>query len=349
MADQPLILLFGGQSREHEVSLSSAASVLRRLASAEFTIFPIGVTRAGDCLLYSGSPAHIRDGSWERDAGNLVPLTPTVGGFLRRDTGERLPPAVVFPCLHGETCEDGCVQGMLDFFGIPYIGSGVEASAICFNKVLTKERLRRHHVPVTDWVDGRVTTDRGAEHLLSRAEARLSYPMFVKPARAGSSIGAARADDRASLLSAISKAAEIDPLVLIEPFCHAREIELSILDGEPPIVAPAAEPIYHASFYDYGAKYHGKGAQLSIPARLTPRTAEALRRLSLCAFRALRCRHLARIDFFLCDTGEILLNEVNTLPGMTEASVYPHAMAAAGIPFPRLMQAFIRLADKSRL
>ncbi len=344
MTDQRLILLFGGRSREHEVSLSSAASVLERLAKARLSLLPIGITRGGAWMLYSGKPARIRDGSWERDSKNLAEVLPINGGFLRKDSEKPLPPAVVFPCLHGETCEDGCLQGMLDLFKIPYIGSGVQASAICFNKLLTKERLRRHRVPVVDWIGREARTARERSRLICRAEERFPYPMFVKPARAGSSIGAGPARNRTELDAALCAAAEMDPLVLIEPFCRGREIELSILDGDPPTVAPAAEPLYSASYYDYGAKYRSGGAELSIPAKLPANTADTLARLSLRAFRLLGCRHFARVDFFVCENGEILLNEINTLPGMTEASVYPLAMAAAGIAFPDLVHRLINLA-----
>lgn len=344
MTDYRLILLFGGRSCEHEVSLSSAASVAERLADTELSPTVIGISRAGDWLLYTGAPARIRDGSWELDRAHLTPVHPRHGAICRTDTGKPLPPSIVYPCLHGPYCEDGRLQGMLELFDIPFIGSGTEASAVCMNKVLTKNILSRHSIPMASKVDATVRSDDDIIRLILRAEARFRYPMFVKPARAGSSVGARPVNDRTELAEAISAAAQTDRLVMIERFIVGREIEISILEGDPPVIAPPAEPRYRARYYDYDAKYRGGGAELRIPADLPPHTARHLKQLAEQIFRTLGCRHLARVDFFVGRRGEIWFNEINTLPGMTEASIYPRALAAAGIQFPELIHRLMRLA-----
>lgn len=344
MTDYRLILLFGGRSCEHEVSLSSAAAVAERLIGTELSPITIGIDRGGSWLLYTGSPARIRDGSWEHDRAHLFPVHLQNGAIRRNDTAEPLPKSIVFPCLHGPSCEDGRLQGLLETLRIPFIGSGTEASAVCMNKVLTKNLLARHRIPMATKVDATVRNADDVSRLIQRAEASFHYPMFVKPARAGSSIGARPAKDRAELAKAIAEAKNTDPLVMVERFIVGREIELAILDGDPPVIAPPAEPVYRSHYYDYDAKYRGGGAELRIPAALPPHTAQRLTRLAEQIFRILGCRHLARIDFFVGRSGEIWFNEINTLPGMTEASIYPHALAAAGIPFPELISRLMRLA-----
>ncbi len=344
MTDYRLILLFGGRSCEHEVSLSSAASVAERLADTEIAPITVGIDRAGSWFLYTGAPSRIRDGSWELDRAHLIPVHPRRGGVVCTDTGKPLPPSILFPCLHGPNCEDGRLQGLLELLGIPFIGSGTEASAVCMNKALTKELLARYRIPMANKVDATVRSDDDIVRLILRAEARFLYPMFVKPARAGSSIGARPANDRAELAEAISAAAKTDPLVMIERFIVGREIELAILEGNPLVIAPPAEPLHRAHFYDYNAKYRGGGAELRVPADLPAHTAQRLAQLAGQIFRLLGCRHLARVDFFVGRRGEIWFNEINTLPGMTEASIYPLALAAAGVPFPELIRRLMRLA-----
>ncbi len=347
MSDRNLILLFGGRSSEHEISLLSARSVLKALSDTDLEVFPIWISRTGAFYLCS-EPDRICDGSFINSGGHLTPVYPIQGGFLVADTQTPLPNAVVFPCLHGEYCEDGRIQGMLELFGIPYIGSGATSSAICFDKSLTKERLRRFGIPLADWVSLDIRTDSDLRRLLSLAEAHFPYPVFVKPARGGSSIGARPAHSTGELEEAIRRAAAVDPRVLVEPLIKGREIEVSILGGNSPIAAPAAEPIHCADYYDYDAKYRGGGARIRIPAELSADEAGELSELALRIFNILDCRHLARVDFFVTSNGEILFNEINTLPGMTEMSVYPRALAEIGYPIPRLLRYLAEAARAER-
>ena len=215
------------------------------------------------------------------------------------------------------------------------------------NKSLAKDLLLLHHIPMAGKVAAEISDDVDAERLTSRAETRFLYPMFVKPARGGSSVGASIVRDRGECTSAIIAASRCDGTVMVERLVKGREIELAVLQRTPsekPLVSPPCEPIHHAAFYDYRAKYAGKGARLAIPAQLPKHTCDVLASLSERIFSLLGCRHLARIDFFVGENGEVLFNEINTLPGMTDASVFPKAMAYLGHPIDDWLPALARAA-----
>ncbi len=345
--NQPtLLLLFGGASYEHEVSLRSAAAVSDSLCAQGYPHLTAGITKRGAWYLYRGSPQHIADGSWESRGEELCPILPCPGGFLKTDSGETLRNLVVFPCLHGTGGEDGRLQGLLELYGIPYVGCRAEASAVCMNKSLTKDLLSLGRIPMAGKVAERILTDSDAVRLTQRAESRFLYPMFVKPARCGSSVGASIVKDRDECIASIGHAAKFDQTVMVERFVKGREIELAVLEPTPEatLVSPPCEPLYRAAFYDYHAKYDGKGARLAIPASLPKHTSEILRSLAEKIFRLLGCRHLARVDFFVGETGEVLFNEINTLPGMTAASVFPAAMESLGHPISDWLPMLVRAA-----
>ena len=348
--NQPtLLLLFGGGGYEHEVSLRSAAALSTSLRSAAYPHLTVGITREGAWYLYSGDFKSIADGSWEREHEHLTPVLPCPRGLLKTESGEILREIVVFPCLHGTGGEDGRMQGLLELYRIPYVGCNAEVSAICMNKSLTKDLLLSHHIPMVGKVAARISDDAETTRLVNRAETRFLYPMFVKPARCGSSVGASLAKSRAECLRAVSVAAQYDSTVLIERYVKGREIELAVLQSSPeapPLVSPPCEPIYHAQFYDYKAKYDGKGAQLSIPAKLPKHTADVLVRLAEQIFTILGCRHLARVDFFVGENGEVLFNEINTIPGMTACSIFPAAMREVGEPIEKWLPALADAALK---
>ena len=350
--NQPtLLLLFGGSGPEHEISLRSAAAVSDALRAASYPHRTVGITRLGAWYLFRGNTRRIADGSWEHCSESLSPVLPCPGGLTVTDTGEVLRDAVVFPCLHGTDGEDGRLQGLLELYKIPYIGCRAEASVLCMNKSITKDLLLLSHVPMAGKVSADISDDADATRLASRAETRFLYPMFVKPARSGSSIGASIVRSRDECISAIIAASLCDRTVMVERFVKGRELELAVLEAPSSglLVSPPCEPIYRSEFYDYNAKYKGKGARLAIPANLPKHTADVLVSLSERIFRLLGCRHLARIDFFVGENGEVLFNEINTLPGMTEVSVFPAAMAYLGHPIadwlPALAKAVCEEAD----
>jgi D-alanine-D-alanine ligase len=346
--NQPtLLLLFGGWGCEHEISLRSAAAVSDALRAASYPHHTVGITRQGAWYLFRGSTRQIADGSWESRSDALTAVLPCPGGFLMTDSGELLRDAVVFPCLHGTGGEDGRLQGLLELYGIPYIGCSAETSAICMNKSLTKDLLLLHRIPMAGKVAADIADSADATRLTNRAETHFLYPMFVKPARSGSSVGASIVHGRDECTSAIIEASRHDKTVMVERYVKGREVELAVLElahDEKLLVSPPSEPIYRADFYDYNAKYQGKGAHLAIPARLPKHTADVLVALSKQIFAVLGCRHLARIDFFVGENGEVLFNEINTLPGMTDVSIFPAAMAYLGHPIASWLPALAKAA-----
>lgn len=346
--NQPkLLLLFGGGGCEHEISLRSAAALSDALRAAAYPHMTAGITKDGAWYLYRGDPEQIADGSWENQKQALSPILPCPGGILLLDSHERIPGLVVFPCTHGVGGEDGRLQGLLELYGIPYVGCRTEASAVCMNKSCAKDLLSLHRIPMAGKVAGTVTDASDAVRLQNRAEEHFLYPMFVKPARCGSSLGASIVRHPDECKGAILGASRFDSAVMVERFVKGREIELAVLElpGSPLLVSPPCEPIYRADFYDYRAKYEGRGARLAIPAQIPRHTASVLRALTKRIFRILGCRHLARIDFFLTDEGAVLFNEINTLPGMTEASIFPSAMEHLGYPIARWLPMLAQAAE----
>jgi D-alanine-D-alanine ligase len=343
-------IVFGGRSTEHEVSVASAAAILHALDPSRYSPVLIGV-------------AH--DGAWHvAEADSQLAPDAVIGSakarssfaglragleLLRRDDACPAlaePLDVVFPIIHGRGGEDGSLQGVLELAGVPYVGCGVLATALCMDKALTKAVLRDAGVPV---VPCREISRHNA--LLSTStfedmiEEVFPYPLFVKPTNTGSSVGVQKVRTRAHLHHAIKEAARYDHDVLVEPGVEAREIECAVLGGHAAQASQLGEVRYTAEFYDYEAKYASAGTQLLIPADVTPAQTEEMRAHSLAAFRALKCWGMARVDFFVEKrTGRVLLNELNTLPGFTDASMYPKLWEASGIGLPELADRLIELA-----
>ena len=336
MARHPLGVLFGGKSNEYEVSLLSAAAVLPELDRAGIPRLALRMDRDGRLFLFTGDVAEVASGAAD-DPTSLSPADFVRGGVFLQNGGRFFPLSGVFPAVHGGMTEDGRLQGMLDLLGIPYAGSGAEACAVTMNKALTKALLSSLGVPTAGGLA--LTIEGDGTDAIRRVEATLPYPVFVKPARSGSSVGAGIARNHAALYARITDAKKTDRLVLFEPLIVGREIEVAVLSGEDgrPVASPPGELFFEASFYDYETKY-GVGAKTRVPADLPASLSERLRRLALTAFGALGCRHYARVDFFVTDGGKILLNEVNALPGLTGKSMFPRLAAAMGIPFPVLVR-----------
>lgn len=333
---RPLVaLLFGGKSPEYEVSCRSAATIRDALLTAGYELLPVGISREGVFYLFRGSPERIFAATWEASPG-LSRMWFAPGGGFFTDSGRLYRPDVIFPAVHGTGCEDGRLQGFLDTWGIPYVGCGVEASALAMNKYLAKETARRIGIPTLPEVC--LTRDTSEETLRS-----LHYPLFLKPARSGSSVGASPVGSPEQLPEALGRALAEDTFALAEPLVAARELEVAVLDDGTLRVSAPGEVLTDRAFYDYETKYLRGTTRLAVPASLPTADAETLSDYARRLFLALGCRHLARVDFFAVgDT--YYFNEINTLPGFTEDSMYPALAGTLGFDTVTLCDTLIRRA-----
>ena len=348
-----LCVLFGGRSSEYEVSLRSAFSVLSEADAEKYEIIPVGITRTGEWYLYEGAYARILDGSWCADASALprvtFDLTPGSRSLLvwgaEDGTPRRIGVDVVFPVLHGAYGEDGRIQGLLSVADIPFVGCGSEASALCMDKAATKSIVRECGVRQADCVILRRSDCASGADGAAEAEKQLSYPMFVKPARAGSSVGVTKAKNRAELLRALETAFSEDDKILVEETIVGREIEVAVLEENGQLtVSECAEIDSGAEFYDYAAKYLSDTSSFYIPARIGEEARREVRRRAGQIFSLLGCRTLSRVDFFVCADGTVVFNEINTLPGFTSISMYPKLMMREGMTYSALID---RLVDSA--
>ncbi|MFL5782732.1 MAG: D-alanine--D-alanine ligase family protein [Thermoleophilaceae bacterium] len=305
-------VLGGGRSSEHEVSLASAAAVRAGLAEAGHEVVEVLLTR---------------EGPWEH-AGERVSIEPGAG-LLGAD--------VVFPVLHGPFGEDGAVQGALEVADVPYVGAGVLASAVCLDKVVFKDLMARAGVPQVDYVGLRAGDDRDGA-------GRLGTPVFVKPARLGSSVGISKVTSPDELDGALDAAFAHDPHVIVEAASGGLEVECSVLGNGEPEASEPGEIVAHGDWYDYEAKYEAGGMELVVPARVDESDRERVRELARHVFRLAGCAGLARVDFFVEGGGRVLVNELNTMPGFTTTSVYAKLWEASGLPYPQLLDRLVRLA-----
>jgi D-alanine-D-alanine ligase len=339
-------VLFGGRSGEHEVSLASATSVIRGLDPDKYEAVPIGITKEGHWLIGAGAqkmlPEVLRGG--QRVMMTADPTDAALVPLDRSGGGTRLD--VVFPVMHGTFGEDGTIQGLLDLAGLPFVGAGVLGSAIAMDKDVAKRLLQAAKIPVVPWVAvPRTEWEKTPTEVVQTIESKFQYPVFVKPATLGSSVGMTKVHSREELAPALNLAAEFAQKILVERAMVAREIEVSVLGNSEPAASVPGEIVPHREFYDYAAKYLEEGTQLLIPAKLKPAQVEKFQKLAVDAFRALELSGMARVDFFLEKTGgKIYLNEANTIPGFTSISMYPKLWEASGIPFRDLIDKLIELA-----
>ena len=347
-------VLFGGRSAEHEVSILSARNVIAALDQDRFEVIPIGIARDGRWILQSvqrllrekGDPRFLQLDA----AGPLVSLftqaSNSVAAYDAELTVDSLD--VVFPVLHGPMGEDGTVQGLLELAGVPYVGAGVLGSAVGMDKDVMKRLLRDAGIPVARHRALRLADYRRHEsRLLREISDEIGYPAFVKPANLGSSVGVSRVCTRAQLPGAIETAFNYDVKVLIEAGIAGREIECAVLGNDEPVASIPGEIVvrHEDGFYSYDAKYVSEhGAALHIPAALDADASREVQRMAVAAFQALECSGMARVDFFLRPSGELLVNEINTLPGFTAISMYPKLWAASGVPPRELVARLIDLA-----
>ena len=347
-------ILFGGISPEHEVSLRSAESVLNNIDHSKYNVFPVGITREGDWILFGGKDySLLPSGAWRNHPDNRrAAISPVRGQGLLSFEGdcvvrERID--VVFPVLHGENGEDGAMQGLLQMAGIPYVGPHVAASAVSMDKTLTKLVVDQAGVTQAAWqLVRRGELDNRMEQVLDTLENRFSYPMFVKPAGTGSSVGVSKASDRETLSRALLAAAAFDEKVLVEEFIHGREVEVAVMGNESPVASVCGEIDSGADFYDYDAKYVTDTSVAYIPARIPGDVEETVREAAIKVYSAIGCRGLSRVDFFVTYEGNrVVFNEINTLPGFTSISMYPKLFAASGIPYSELIDELLRLAQEA--
>ncbi len=355
-------LVFGGRSGEHEVSLASAQAVMENLDHSKYEVVPIAITKAGTWLLGtepaqmlgSGQDVQQDAAGTARQATIAVTLTgdPTIRRLIPLQADEPLGNKgaldVIFPVLHGTYGEDGTLQGLLEMADVPYVGSGVLGSALGMDKEKMKMVFQSINLPNVHYlVYRRNQWEHAPETIIDSIEQHLGYPNFVKPVNLGSSVGINKAHDRAELEHAINIAAEYDRKVIIEQGINCRELECAVLGNDEPIVSVVGEIIPSHEFYDYNAKYIDDKSQIIIPATISQDIAEEVRRQAIQAFLALDLSGLARIDFFLEQgTGKVYINEVNTLPGFTQISMYAKLWTASGLPYAELLDRLIELAQE---
>ncbi len=344
-------VLFGGVSSEHEVSRRSACAVMAHLDPEKYELLRVGITKKGEWLLFGGDNTQIPNGEWERHADNVpcqFSLDPHKPGLLLPAQGRTLPVDVVFPVLHGKNGEDGTVQGLLELAHLPYVGCGVLASSVCMDKAVTNMLLAQNGIAEAKFVWFYSADYKKEPAPIEREIAeKLGYPVFVKPANAGSSVGVSKAHAPAELAQAIAVAAHEDGRVVVEEAIDGREVECAVLGNNEPVASVVGEILPTVEFYTYDAKYADASSKLAIPAELPAETAETIRRTAVQAYRMLGCTGLSRVDFFVRRSdGAVLLNELNTLPGFTAISMYPKLFEASGVPFEALTDRLIALAQE---
>ncbi|MCI8501870.1 MAG: D-alanine--D-alanine ligase [Oscillospiraceae bacterium] len=349
MSKKTVAVLFGGRSSEYEVSLLSAASVLDHIPSDRYDAVTIGITKEGRWLWYGGPSRAIADGNWKDHPSNrpvVFSLDPSQKGILKLDgeTAELLPVDCIFPVLHGKNGEDGTVQGMLDLAGIPYVGCGLAASANCMDKQFTHTILDAAGIRTAKWRVLRKAEHASLDSRIPEIEEALGYPVFVKPANAGSSVGISKAHNREELKKALELAFVHDEKAILEETITGTEVECAVLGNEAPKASQPGQITPSNEFYDYNAKYIDGASKLDIPAKISPEVAELVKETAIKAYRALGCSGLSRVDFFVTDSGEVILNEINTLPGFTDISMYPKLWEAQGVPYTELVSRLIELA-----
>ncbi len=346
-----IAVLFGGQSSEHEVSLMSATSILENLSREKYDVHMVGITKDGRWLLYTGPVSQILSGAWQQGptAPAILAPDPSVHGLvvLEGSHARTIRLDCLFPALHGKKGEDGTLQGLFALSGIPYVGCDTEASAICMDKAVTHTLLSAASIEQAHYLW--FYSDRfnaAADTIKNKICARLDFPVFVKPANAGSSVGVSRVDSPEGLDAAIQLAMAEDGKVIVEEGIKGQEVECAVLGNRQDAQASIVGEIgASASFYDYDDKYKNGTSQLYIPARIGEEAAEKIRETAVRAFRLLGCSGLARVDFFVTEGEQkVVLNELNTLPGFTSISMYPKLWTSMGLTYGELLDRLVELA-----
>ena len=346
-----VLVLFGGVSSEHEISRLSVTSVLNHIDRENNIPLAVGITKDGTWLQYTGDVSLIKDGSWEKEEDHLFPciLSPDRShhGILVYIDGtwvvERVD--VVFPVLHGKNGEDGTIQGLLELADIPYVGCGVVGSANCMDKDIAKTLFSAAGVPNAKWITVRSTDVIDVATLERDIAQSLGYPAFIKPANAGSSVGVSRIDGADQLVEALKLAFAQDKKLIIEEAIYGAEVECGIIGNDFPVPSTVlGEIVPLRGVYDYEGKYMDGSTELHIPARISMEQTAIIKEMAVRAYKALDCRGLARVDFFALPNGDIILNEINTLPGFTSISMYPKLFMASNMSYQEIIGKLIELA-----
>ena len=349
-----VVLLFGGMSSEHEVSRVSVGNFVNNIDREKYEVLTVGITKEGRWLYTEATAAQMADGSWEELAGNMAcvisPDRADHGMILFTPEGhvEKVHVDVVIPVLHGLWGEDGTVQGLLELAGIPYVGCGVLASAVCMDKAVANALFEANGVPHTKWLAAnRWEIENDLDGVCEGVEKKLGWPVFVKPANAGSSVGISKVSSREELKKAIDLALENDRKVVFEAFVDGQEVECAVIGSDPAVATRPGEILAGAEFYTYDDKYKNGVSQTVIPAHLPEAKLDEVKTYAAMAYTALNCEGLARCDFFVeHGTGRVLINEINTFPGFTAISMYPKLMEHEGTPIPALLDHLIALAKE---
>ena len=345
-------LLFGGMSSEHEVSCVSVGNFVRNIDRSKYEVLTVGITKEGRWLYTEATAEQMADGSWEELPGNMAcvisPDRADHGMILFTPDGrvEKMHLDVVIPVLHGLWGEDGTVQGLLELAGIAYVGCGVLASSVCMDKAVANALFEANGVPHTKWVAAnRWEIEKDLEGVCAGVEQKLGWPVFVKPANAGSSVGISKVSSQEELKAAIALALENDRKVVFEAFVDGQEVECAVIGSDPAVATRPGEILAGAEFYTYDDKYKNGVSQTVIPAHLPEAKLDEVKTYAAMAYTALNCEGLARCDFFVeKNTGRVLINEINTFPGFTPISMYPKLMEHEGLPVPQLIDRLIALA-----
>ena len=343
-------VFFGGVSSEHEVSCVSASTVRSGLEQAGCQVTAVGITKQGDWYYFPGSAEAMADGSWEQDPACVPCVLSTSrskkGLWLLGETPRFIPLDAAVPAMHGRNGEDGTIQGLFELAGLPYVGCGVLSSAVCMDKAVANTLLDAAGVPRCEWTwASRRECQADPAALADRVSGKLGWPVFVKPANAGSSVGISKVSSREELKKAIDLALENDRKVVFEAFVDGQEVECAVIGSDPAVATRPGEILAGAEFYTYDDKYKNGVSQTVIPAHLPEAKLDEVKTYAAMAYTALNCEGLARCDFFVeKGTGRVLINEINTFPGFTSISMYPKLMEHEGLPVPQLIDRLIAMA-----
>lgn len=347
-----LLVIFGGCSSEYEVSLRSSASVLRNIDRKKYNVLTLGITKDGRWFFYTGDIDSIENNTWY-NSGNTAPaiLSPDKTDkalVIFSDNGayEKIGIDIIFPVLHGKNGEDGTIQGIFELAEIPYVGCTPLSSGMCMDKAVTNTLADNAGIDGAKWVSFTETDYKEGTVDFDAIENKLGYPIFVKPANAGSSVGISKAHNRTELTEALGVAFSNDRKVVLEETLVGREIECAVMGNEHPIASCIGEILPTAEFYDYDAKYKDNSTGLAIPADLPHEISEKVRKEAINAYRTMGCTGLSRVDFFLDDDGTVYLNEINTLPGFTSISMFPKLFGQVGIAYSELIDKLIEYAEE---
>ena len=347
-----VLVLFGGASSEHDVSTVSACSVLKHIPADKYTIYMMGITKEGQWYLYEGDVDALPEDAWLK-SGKCTPafVSPDRGihgiTVLRENGFENIRIDIAFPVLHGKNGEDGTIQGLFQMAGIPFVGCDMASSAVSMDKVFTNTVADANHVPQAAWDSITAYEYKTGAKTLDEVAEKLGYPIFVKPANAGSSVGITKAYERAELEGAMELALQHDTRILFEEFIDGYEVECAVLGNDELETGIVGQILPANEFYDYDAKYANAASLLRIPAEVSEEKRNEVAEAAKHVFKALGGTGFSRVDFFVeKETGRVLFNEINTIPGFTSISMYPKMMEAAGVPYGELCDRLLQLAEE---